>query len=115
MGFGIFMGIVPLWGFQLAIAIALSIAFRLNKALVIIAANISIPPMIPLVLFLSHRTGAIWMGDQAKMISFTDGITLEVVHNNFIQYVVGGITLSILAGLGFGLVTYILLKIFRKR
>ena len=55
------------------------------------------------------------MGDQAKMISFTDGITLEVVHNNFIQYVVGGITLSILAGLGFGLVTFILLKIFRKR
>jgi uncharacterized protein (DUF2062 family) len=107
------MGIVPLWGFQLAIAIALAFAFRLNKALVIIAANISIPPMIPLILFLSHRTGAIWMGDQAQLISFTSGITLEMVHNNFIQYVVGAVTLSIVAGIGFGLVTYILLKIFK--
>ncbi|MFZ6009870.1 MAG: DUF2062 domain-containing protein, partial [Bacteroidota bacterium] len=42
VGFGIFMGIVPIWGFQLAVAIPLSFLFRLNKALVIIAANISI-------------------------------------------------------------------------
>ncbi|MES1225118.1 MAG: DUF2062 domain-containing protein, partial [Bacteroidota bacterium] len=47
VGFGIFMGIVPIWGFQLLAAIALAIVLRLNKALVIIAANISVPPMIP--------------------------------------------------------------------
>ncbi|HEY9006249.1 DUF2062 domain-containing protein [Ohtaekwangia sp.] len=109
------MGIVPLWGFQLVIAIALAFAFKLNKALVVIAANISIPPMIPLILFLSHRTGAIWMGDHAKEISFTTDITLGMMHNNFVQYVVGGITLSIAAGIGFGLLTYVLLKIFGKR
>ncbi|HEY9044426.1 MAG TPA: DUF2062 domain-containing protein [Ohtaekwangia sp.] len=115
VGFGIFMGIVPLWGFQLAIAIALSFALKLNKALVIIAANISIPPMIPIILFLSHRTGAIWMGDQAKEILFTSSITLEMVHNNFMQYVVGAVTLSVIAGIAFGVATYVLLKILGKR
>jgi uncharacterized protein (DUF2062 family) len=109
------MGIVPLWGFQLIIAIAASIFFKLNKALVIIAANISIPPMLPLILFLSHRTGAVWMGAGARQISFNDEISLKLVHNHFVQYVLGGITLSIAAGLASGLLTFVVLKIFRKR
>ena len=64
------MGIVPIWGFQLVVAIALAFLFRLNKALVVVAANVSIPPMIPLILFLSHLTGALWMGDASVSISF---------------------------------------------
>lgn len=109
------MGIVPIWGFQLITAIALSIFFRLNKALVIIAANISIPPMIPVVIYLSHLTGKIWMGKNAQSISFSDEITLQFIHNNAVQYFSGAITLSIVAGIVFGMVTYLMLKIFKKR
>ncbi|HTN08450.1 DUF2062 domain-containing protein [Agriterribacter sp.] len=58
---GICMGIMPVWGFQLVTAIFLSIVLKLNKALVIIAANISIPPLIPLIIFFSYKTGAVWM------------------------------------------------------
>jgi hypothetical protein len=47
VGFGMFMGIVPIWGFQLLVGIPLAIAMRLNKTLFIVAANISIfPPVI---------------------------------------------------------------------
>jgi uncharacterized protein (DUF2062 family) len=109
------MGIVPIWGFQLVTAIALAILFRLNKALVIIAANISIPPMIPVVIYLSHVTGKIWMGNNAQSISFSDEITLEFIHNNAVQYFSGAITLSVLAGIVFGIVTYVVLKVFNKR
>lgn len=109
------MGIAPIWGFQLITAIALSIFFRLNKALVIIAANISIPPMIPVVIYLSHLTGKIWMGKNAQSISFSDEITLQFIHNNAVQYFSGAITLSIVAGIVFGMVTYLMLKIFKKR
>ena len=45
---GVFMGIIPIWGYQLITAIALAYLLRLNKLIVIVAANISIPPMIPL-------------------------------------------------------------------
>jgi uncharacterized protein (DUF2062 family) len=114
VAFGIFMGIVPIWGFQLAVAIALSFIFRLNKALVIIAANISIPPMIPLVLFLSHFTGRMWMGEQAQYISFSREITFEVVQNNIVQYVLGATTLAVVAGLFFGGMTYLGLKLFKR-
>jgi len=108
------MGIVPLWGFQMAIAITLAFLFRLNKVLVILAANISIPPMLPLILFLSHLTGTIWMGKDAQYISFGKEITLEMVHANFIQYVLGAVTLAFVGGIIFGGIAYIGLKIFKR-
>ncbi len=108
------MGIVPLWGFQLAIAITLSFVLRLNKALVIVAANISIPPMIPLILYLSHYTGRLWMGENAQYISFSRQITFEVVQNNIVQYALGASTLALVAALCFGGITYIGLKLFRR-
>jgi glycosyltransferase involved in cell wall biosynthesis len=115
VAFGIFMGIVPIWGFQLLVAIPTAILLRMNKALVILAANISIPPMIPLILFLSHITGAIWMGDEAVKISFDQDISLAFFRDSFMQYVLGAITLAIAAGVSFGVTTYAALKLFRRR
>lgn len=115
VGFGVFMGIVPIWGFQLLVAIALAIFFRLNKALVIIAANISIPPMIPLIIYLSFKAGAFWMPGSAADLSFSKGIDLETIRINLTQYIWGSITLAVVAGLGFGFITYGLLKLGRRR
>jgi uncharacterized protein (DUF2062 family) len=108
------MGIVPIWGFQLVVAIALSFLFRLNKALVIIAANISIPPMIPLILFLSHVTGALWMGDEAVWIPFDKSLTFELLRDSFLQYVLGAVTLAVAAGVIFGGVTFLILRRFKR-
>lgn len=108
------MGIIPLWGFQLAIAIAGAFLLRLNKALVIIAANISIPPMIPLILFLSHTTGSMLMGANAQHLSFSDDITLELVHDNFIQYVLGAISLAVVSGVVATGLTFVGLKIMKR-
>ena len=114
VGFGVFMGIIPIWGFQLISAIALAFLLRLNKALVIIAANISIPPMIPIILFLSHLFGTVWMGDHAQHISFNDNITFDMLKNNSVQYILGAITLAVSAGTIFGILTYLGLKFFRQ-
>jgi len=115
VGFGIFMGIVPVWGFQMIIALALSFLFRLNKVIVLIAANISIPPMIPLILYLSHLTGKIWMGSKAVDISFDTDLTLSTLRDSFIQYVLGSITLAAASGIFFGLATYIFLRIIKTK
>jgi glycosyltransferase involved in cell wall biosynthesis len=115
VGFGVFMGIVPIWGFQLAVAIFLAILFKLNKPLVIIAANISIPPMIPPIIFMSYKTGAIWMGANAMQIDFSSEITLGSIQKNLQQYIYGSITLAVTAALVFGLGTYIFLKLIGKK
>jgi len=115
IGFGIFMGIIPIWGFQLVTAIFLAVLFRLNKALVIIAANISIPPMIPLIIFLSYKMGAWWMPKKATSLVFDKDITLEAIRNNLGQYIYGSISLAIVAGLAATILTFVLLKSFKRK
>jgi uncharacterized protein (DUF2062 family) len=110
IAFGIFMGIVPIWGFQLLVGISLAILFRLNKLLVILAANISLPPMIPFILFLSNICGMIWMGENAKFIPFSSDMNLDTIKLALIQYILGAITLAIIAGIISGIITYYILK-----
>jgi uncharacterized protein (DUF2062 family) len=109
------MGIVPIWGFQLLVGIPLAFLFRLNKVLFILAANISIPPMIPLILFLSHVTGGIWMGKNAEFISFSKEITFETMSNSLVQYLLGAVTLACIAGILIGGITYVGLKLFKGK
>lgn len=115
VGFGVFMGIVPIWGFQLLVGIALAMLMRLNKVLFVIAANISIPPMIPLIIFLSYKAGAYWMGDKAVNLGFSEGISLQTIRLNLTQYIYGSITLAIVAGLLFGLLTWGLLSLKKQK
>ena len=112
---GICMGIMPVWGFQLVTAIFLSIVLKLNKALVIIAANISIPPLIPLIIFFSYKTGAVWMKNGGGSLTLTSDLTFEAVKNDFQQYLYGSITLAVVSGLLCGLLTWALLAFFGKK
>lgn len=113
IGFGVFMGIIPVWGFQMLIALLLATLFRLNRALVIIAANISIPPMIPLIIFASFMMGKYWVGTDATFLVFTKALTLETIQQNVVQYLYGSITLAVVAGIIVTGITFLLLQLFR--
>ncbi|MFT4022207.1 MAG: DUF2062 domain-containing protein [Flavihumibacter sp.] len=110
IGFGVFMGIVPIWGFQLLTAIFLAVLFRLNKALVIAAANISIPPVIPFILYGSFLAGKPFMGERAREISWTSQLNLSGIQQNLQQYLVGACVLAVVAGSAIGLLSYIVMK-----
>jgi glycosyltransferase involved in cell wall biosynthesis len=112
---GIFMGILPVWGFQLVIAIFLALLLRLNKGLVIVFANISIPPMIPLIIYSSYRLGAFWMPENAQLISLTKTLSLSAIRYNFKQYLIGSISLAVVAGFIAGLITYLLLHLLGRK
>ena len=115
VGFGILMGILPIWGFQLVAAIFLAILLRLNKGLVIVFANISIPPLIPLIIYASYRFGAFWMPGSARTVSMTNSLSLSMIRYNFKQYLVGSISLAIVAGGVAGLISFVLLRVFSKK
>jgi glycosyltransferase involved in cell wall biosynthesis len=115
IGFGIFMGIVPIWGFQLLVAIFGSVLFKLNKALVITAAHISIPPMIPLVIYASFLAGAPWMGAKASTIPLSRHLSFSSIQDNLQQYLAGSITLALCAGVLISLLSWLLLKLFEKK
>jgi len=113
VAFGVFMGIIPIWGFQLVAAIALAFLFRLNKPLVILFANISIPPMIPLILFLSLVCGKLWIVN-ADIPLFNSALNLETVKPFLMQYIFGSISLAILSAIVFGTLTFIVLSTFKR-
>ena len=114
-GFGIFMGIIPIWGFQLVVAIFLAVLLKLNKALVIIFANISIPPMIPLIIYGSYRAGAFWTHHPGIPLSLTKNLSLHAIQINFRQYLVGSISLALVAGILTGGVIFVLLSLTKRK
>ncbi|MBI1286147.1 MAG: DUF2062 domain-containing protein [Flavobacteriales bacterium] len=114
IGFGFFFGIIPIWGFQLLIGIPIAVLLRMNKVLFIAAANISIPPMIPFIIFFSYLMGQPFSDAEPIPFEKLSTLTLENIHDNFIQYVIGAIILSIAVGLAGFLVSWAALSALRK-
>jgi len=112
---GVFIGVAPIWGWQMGMALILAMLFKLNRMITIVACNVSIPPMIPVIIYLSYLFGGIVYHHDAVYMEYSHDITLVKIKLNVIQYLIGslffGIILSAIAGLG----TLILLKIFRKK
>lgn len=113
-GFGVFMGILPVWGFQMILAGILAHFMRLNKAIVLVSSNISVPPNIPWILYCSMKTGKLLMGDKGVDLAFSWHITLNMVKVYFVQFVVGSSVFAAIMGLLIFLITYFLLKGTRR-
>lgn len=109
IGFGVFMGIVPIWGYQLAVGFLLAHIFKLSKSIFFVFANISLPPMIPVILYLSYILGGYMLGDGTWAINIDD-ISFETIKENLKLYVIGSMALAILAGSLFGIVSYFILQ-----
>ena len=115
LGFGLFMGIVPIWGFQLLAGIPLAMLFRLNRVLFIAGAHISLPPMIPFILFASYLAGAPFMEQGALRPTSAMGLTLDGVHEHLRQYLIGACVLALTTGVLGALVAYALLRVTRGK
>jgi glycosyltransferase involved in cell wall biosynthesis len=112
---GIFMGIAPFWGWQMAIALLLAVFFKLNKVITLVASNISIPPMIPVIVYISYLFGGYVYKYDIVHLAYSSTITLRDVKYNVAQYVIGSFVFATIMSIGFGLITFVLLKIFRRK
>lgn len=113
VGLGVCCGILPVWGYQMWIALAVAHVARLNKVLAVVASNISVPPMIPFILFGSYAIGCRLLGNPIALL-FSE-VTFDSVLVNLWQYVLGACVLALLAGVCAWLLTWAVLGIFRKR
>jgi glycosyltransferase involved in cell wall biosynthesis len=115
LAFGAFIGVIPIWGWQMMAAFGLAHVLRLNKFVAVLASNISIPPLLPVILFLSYETGGWILGVHNQNLKYTTGFGLQWMKDNLIQYLTGSLVFGLALAVVLGLVTYILLSIFRKR
>jgi len=115
LSFGVFMGIVPVWGFQLAIGIPLSIAFKMNKALFLLGANISIFPFTPVIWLLSLMTGKLLLGYDDWQYDLRHLLTLEQVKEAGFAFFLGGTVLALALGILTFIIAFLLFSAFRKQ
>jgi len=110
---GIFMGIFPVWGYQMLIGVFLAHLLKLNKAITLVASNISIPPMIPFILFGSYATGCIVTNTPMTLI--ISEISIGSVKEVLLQYLLGSVIFAAVCSVVAGALTVIMLAIFRRK
>jgi len=108
---GIFTGMSPMWGYQMLIAYTLAHFFKLNKVVALVSANISIPPMIPFILYGGYYTGARIFGNTPYLLD----INFDTVKQNLLQYLIGSVVFGAFCAITSGLICYCLLNVFRKK
>ncbi len=113
VGFGAFMGIVPIWGYQMITAAFLAHLFRLNKAVVLVASNISFGPMVAVFIYLSFLVGSLFVSNPIKL-AFDRTIGLSCIRTGFEQYIIGSLLLALTIGLIMFLFSFIMITAKRK-
>jgi uncharacterized protein (DUF2062 family) len=112
---GLFIGVTPIWGWQIVTTLGLAHLFKLNKFVAVTASNISLPPMLPFVIFLSYIIGGWVLGANDSNLQYSSGLGLQWIKENLVQYLLGSLMLGLMLALVMGPVTYLLLQLFRKK
>jgi len=111
---GVFMGVSPFWGYQMALALFLAYVLKINKMITLIASNISIPPLIPFIVWASYAMGGLALGDRATRLNLSAGINLEFIRINLVQYIIGSICLGVVLAVFSGIVMYLFLVFYKR-
>lgn len=114
---GLFIGVSPFWGYQIMLVIFFCVLLRLNKVIALVAAHISIPPMIPFILYGSYKMGQLVLHGSltADSVAFSKTMSFGDIKHHFFQYVVGSFGLGILLAALAGIVLYPLLWLLRPQ
>ncbi len=118
VGLGICMGIVPIWGYQMLVAALLAHLLRLNKFIAVLASNISIPIMIPVILYASLLSGRLVLSGEMDYSLALSDMNLSMAWGMLSEYLVGSLVLAVVAGLTGGGLTYLIIRcclFFRAR
>ncbi len=116
VGLGLFFGIAPIWGYQMIAAAAAAHFLRLNKAITLLASNISIPPMMPLILYGALALGHWLFTGRALSLSFTvRHMTRAAALESLGEWLVGSLVLGVLVAVVGTVTAYSLARLIRQR
>lgn len=112
MGWGVLCGILPIWGYQMIFAGVSAHFMRLNKLVAIVFSNISIPPMIPFILY-----GSYWLGGRITglpvELTFAE-VTLRRMAECLAQYLAGSVALAVAAGAAVWAVSWCVMTLMKR-
>ena len=113
---GIFIGIVPIYGFQTLAAVGVALLFKLNKPLTVAGTFISNPLLQPLIIFSSVELGCLlYRGSfQPLSLSALSAMRGHINKEEFVIWIIGSVALGILLGGFGGAVTAVVVHRHRK-
>lgn len=112
MGWGVCCGILPIWGYQMIFAGLSAHFMRLNKLVAIVFSNISIPPMIPFILY-----GSYWLGGRITGLPVEltlAEVTLRRMAECLAQYLAGSVALAVAAGAAVWAVSWCVMTLMKR-
>lgn len=112
MAWGVFSGIIPIWGYQMVFAGFTAHFMKLNKVVALVFSNVSIPPMIPFILYGSMAMGAMLLNIENNII--IEELSFEAVKINIWQYLLGSFALAITASATVFVVSLLAMTICRR-
>jgi uncharacterized protein (DUF2062 family) len=118
VGVGLFFGIAPIWGLQLVAALWVAHRLRLNKAVAAVAANISIPPMIPVIFFAALTLGSWLLRGEWFQFAFEPLTRAEWIAKakaHAWEWAVGSLVLAVIVSVVGMLLTYLIARLVRSR
>lgn len=112
MSFGVFMGIIPAWGFQMILTAFLAHFLKLNKIIALLFTNVSFYPIIPFLVYFCIYIGSAIMGTEFTL-TLADA-TIDKAKECVMQYLIGSLIVASVASLITFVVAYPLLQALRK-
>ena len=97
LGIGVWMGLWPHHGFQVASVIGLSMILPINRPIALLGSCISSAPMLPLIIFASVNIGSLVL--HGSFHGNMHGSPLNVLATGAIEFIVGSLILGPVAGL----------------
>jgi len=113
VGLGLFCGIAPVWGFQMVVAATLAHLLRLNKAITLLASNVSAPPLAPFILYGGLVLGN-WLLSGQPLTLRPHDITMANVLKYFGSWFVGSLVLGAAVGVLGMAITHCIARIVRR-
>ena len=109
IGLGAFIGCQPVFGLHLPICLFVGWLFNLNRIKLYLAANVSNPFVLPLLLFVEIQTGA-WLRTGAMHSLTIETLRATSPWSFGVDLIVGAIAVGAGLGLAFGSATYAALR-----
>jgi glycosyltransferase involved in cell wall biosynthesis len=113
IGLGLFFGIVPIWGIQMATVAVVAHKLRLNKAIALIASNISLGPGAIII-----TGGAIVLGHwifTGRRLPFPPPMDFSKTGEYLSQWLVGSFALAIIVAIFGTIAAYILARLVKRK
>ena len=97
---GIFIGIMPIYGFHALAAVSVALLFRLNKPLTVAGTFISNPLLQPLIVFSSVELGCLLRLGSFQRLRLSDVLAAgtHLTTEQFFIWLTGSVALGILLG-----------------